>query len=50
MSKENKALVRRLLEAAFGQGKVEVVDEVLDSTSSAMTRTASPVRSGEQRP
>jgi steroid delta-isomerase-like uncharacterized protein len=30
MSEENKAKVRQFLEEAFGQGKVEVVDEVLD--------------------
>src|SRR5215212_8688051 len=30
MSEENKAKARRLLEEAFGQGNVEVVDEVLD--------------------
>src|ERR687886_2628711 len=30
MSEENKAKARRLLEEAFGQGKVDVVDEVLD--------------------
>ena len=30
-SEENKAAVRRLLEEAFGQGKVEVIDEVLHS-------------------
>ena len=31
MFEQNKALVRRLLEEAFGQGKVDVVDEVLDT-------------------
>jgi steroid delta-isomerase-like uncharacterized protein len=31
MSEQNKAHVRRLLEEAFGQGKTEVVDEVLHS-------------------
>ncbi len=30
MSEENKEKVRRLYEEAFGQGKTEVVDEVLD--------------------
>ena len=30
MSEENKEKARRLLEEGFGQGKVEVVDEVLD--------------------
>jgi predicted ester cyclase len=30
MSEENKEKTRRLLEEAFGQGKVEVIDEVLD--------------------
>jgi steroid delta-isomerase-like uncharacterized protein len=30
MSEENKEKVRRFMEEAFGQGKVEVVDEVLD--------------------
>lgn len=29
-AEENKALARRLFEEAFSQGKVEVVDEVLD--------------------
>ncbi len=31
MSEENKEKVRRLLEEGFGQGKVDVVDEVLDA-------------------
>src|SRR5215216_6189642 len=31
MSEENKTKVRRLLEEGFGQGKVDVVDEVLHS-------------------
>ena len=31
MSEENKEKMRRVLEEAFGQGKTEVVDEVLDS-------------------
>jgi predicted ester cyclase len=31
MSEENKTKVRRLLEEGFGQGKVDVVDEVLRS-------------------
>jgi steroid delta-isomerase-like uncharacterized protein len=31
MSEENKATVRRFLEEAFGQGKTELVDEVLRS-------------------
>lgn len=31
MSEENKARMRRVLEEAFGQGKTEVVDEVLHS-------------------
>jgi steroid delta-isomerase-like uncharacterized protein len=31
MSEENKEKVRRFLEEAFGQGKTEVVDEVLDT-------------------
>ncbi len=31
MSEENKEKVRRLLEEGFGQGKVDVVDEVLHS-------------------
>ena len=31
MSEENKATVRRFLEEAFGQGKTELVDEVLHS-------------------
>lgn len=31
MSEENKEKMRRVLEEAFGQGKKEVVDEVLDS-------------------
>jgi predicted ester cyclase len=31
MSEENKAEARRLLEEAFGQGKTEVVDEVIHS-------------------
>ncbi len=31
MSEENKEKVRRVLEEAFGQGKVEVIDEVLHS-------------------
>jgi predicted ester cyclase len=31
MSEENKAEARRLLEEAFGQGKTEVVEEVLHS-------------------
>ena len=31
MSEQNKATVRRVLEEAFGQGKTEVVDEVLHS-------------------
>jgi steroid delta-isomerase-like uncharacterized protein len=30
MSEENKEKVRRFMEEAFGQGKTEVVDEVLD--------------------
>ncbi len=30
MSEENKEKARRLLEEGFGQGKVEIVDEVLD--------------------
>ena len=30
MSEENKEKMRRVLEEAFGQGKLEVVDEVLD--------------------
>ena len=30
MSKENKQKARRLLEEAFGQGKVEIVEEILD--------------------
>jgi len=31
VSEENKEKMRRVLEEAFGQGKTEVVDEVLDS-------------------
>ena len=31
MSEENKEIMRRVLEEAFGQGRVEVVDEVLHS-------------------
>ena len=31
MSEENKAKARRLMEEAFGQGKTEVVDELLHS-------------------
>src|SRR5215211_1920491 len=31
MSEENKEKMRRVLEEAFGQGKLEVVDEVLHS-------------------
>ena len=31
MSEENREKVRRVLEEAFGQGKVEVIDEVLHS-------------------
>ena len=31
MSEENKQKVRRFLEEAFGQGKTDVVDEVLDA-------------------
>jgi steroid delta-isomerase-like uncharacterized protein len=31
VSEENKEKVRRVLEEAFGQGKVEVIDEVLHS-------------------
>ena len=31
MSKENKEKIRRVFEEAFGQGKVEVIDEVLHS-------------------
>ena len=31
MSEENKEKMRRVLEEAFGQGKVEVIDEVLRS-------------------
>jgi predicted ester cyclase len=30
-AEENKEKARRLMEEAFGQGKVEVIDEVLDS-------------------
>jgi predicted ester cyclase len=30
MSEENKENMRRVLEEAFGQGKVEVIDEVVD--------------------
>ena len=30
MSEENKEKARRFLEEAFGQGKVEVIDEVVD--------------------
>ena len=30
MSEENKEKARRLMEEAFGQGKLEVIDEVLD--------------------
>jgi predicted ester cyclase len=30
MSEENKEKVRRFMEEAFGQGKVEVIDEVVD--------------------
>ncbi len=31
MSEENKQKVRRFMEEAFGQGKTEVVDEVVDT-------------------
>ncbi len=31
-AQENKETARRVLEEAFGQGKVEVIDEVLDPT------------------
>jgi predicted ester cyclase len=31
VGKRNKAKARRLMEEAFGQGKVEVIDEVLDA-------------------
>ncbi|MDQ3864382.1 MAG: ester cyclase [Actinomycetota bacterium] len=31
MSEQNKENIRRVLEEAFGQGKMEIVDEVLDS-------------------
>ena len=30
-AEENKEKARRLMEEAFGQGKVEVIDEVLDA-------------------
>jgi steroid delta-isomerase-like uncharacterized protein len=31
MSEQNKEKMRRVLEEAFGQGKVEIIDEVLDA-------------------
>ena len=43
-AQENKEKARRMLEEAFGQGKLEVVEEVLDLTSSATIPTPRPGR------
>jgi hypothetical protein len=50
MSEENKAKVRQFLEEAFGQGKPELVDDLLDADFVCHDPTARPERSEERRP
>ncbi len=49
-AEEKKAKVRRLLEEAFGQGKPELVDELLVPDFVCYDPTVRQARSGEQIP
>ena len=50
MSVVNKAVVRRLYEKAFGQGKPEVLEEVLNPDLVCYDPTPKAERSGDWRP